>query len=125
MNAKMKQKNITKELGYSSSSLQCWRNDIKMQPPYNSNNPKRSQKTYSHLERRQMTSKDANEVHEAVSKKVNTKNSLRVIVPNDKHNHGNILLEQAFSSRINGRIRKNYWKRSEGTNWNIKNHWNI
>ena len=49
---KVKQKEIATELGYSSSTLQSYRQDIKMQSPYKSNNPKRSPKTSNDLKGR-------------------------------------------------------------------------
>ena len=52
VNPKMKQKQIAKELGYSSSTLQRYRYDIKMQSPYISNNARRSPKTSNDLKRR-------------------------------------------------------------------------
>ena len=39
----MKQKEKTKEIIFSRSALQRYRQDIKMQSPYKSNNPKRPQ----------------------------------------------------------------------------------
>ena len=48
-NPKMKQKEIAKELGYSSSILQRYRQDIKKQSPDNSNNPKKRQMTSKEL----------------------------------------------------------------------------
>ena len=47
-NPKLKQSEIAKQLGYSSSTLQSYRNDIKMLSPYRSqsnNTNKRSEKT--------------------------------------------------------------------------------
>ena len=44
INPKMKQKEIAKELGYSSSSLQRCRQDKKMQNPNKSNNPEKTSK---------------------------------------------------------------------------------
>ena len=46
----MKQKEIAKELGYSSSTLQHYRQDTKMQSPYKSNNPKKCQMTTNDLD---------------------------------------------------------------------------
>ena len=51
INPRMKQKEIAKDLAFSNSTLHCYRNDIKMQNPYQSINPK-------NLQRLQMTSKD-------------------------------------------------------------------
>ena len=42
---KMKQNEITKVSGFSSSTLELYRTDLKMQSPYKSNNPKKSPKT--------------------------------------------------------------------------------
>ena len=50
INPKLKQDQIAKELGYSSSTLQRYRHDIKVQSRYKSNGPKK--------QRAQMTSKD-------------------------------------------------------------------
>ena len=47
----MKQNEIAKELGYSSSTLQRYRQDIKMQSPYKSNNPIKRQMTSEGLKR--------------------------------------------------------------------------
>ena len=40
INPKMKEKEIAKELGYSSSTLQRYKNDVKTQSPSKSNNLK-------------------------------------------------------------------------------------
>ena len=50
-NPKTKQSEKAKELGCSSSSLQRYRHDIKMQSPYISNHPKKTQKTSNGLKR--------------------------------------------------------------------------
>ena len=55
INPKMKQKEVGKELGYSSSTLQRYRNDIKMQSSYKLNNPKSSPKTSNDLKTPQKT----------------------------------------------------------------------
>ena len=47
----MKRKEITRELGYSSSTLQRCRNDERIQSSYKSDNPKRSSKTPNDLKR--------------------------------------------------------------------------
>ena len=57
-NPELKQDQVTKELCFSSSTLQCYRYDIKMQNPYKSNNPKRTQNTPSDLKTPQMTSNE-------------------------------------------------------------------
>ena len=51
MKPKLKEDQIAKDLGYSSSTLQRYRNDIKMQSPYKSNYTKRTQKTFNDLKR--------------------------------------------------------------------------
>ena len=56
---KLRQDQITKELGYSSSTLQPYRHNIKMQSPYKLNGLKRTQKTSKdHSKRPEMTSKE-------------------------------------------------------------------
>ena len=57
VNPKRKKTEIARELGYSSPKLQRYRQGIKMQSPYKSNNPKRRQMTSTDLKRPQMTSK--------------------------------------------------------------------
>ena len=57
-NPRMKQNEITKDLGYSSSTLQRQRLDIKLQSPYKSNNPKKCPMTSNDLKRPQKTSND-------------------------------------------------------------------
>ena len=52
----MKQKEIAIEMGYSSTTLESYRNDIKMQTPKKSSNPKRTPKTSNDLEGPQITS---------------------------------------------------------------------
>ena len=100
-NPKVKQKEIAKELGYSSSILQRYRYDIKMQSPYKSSNPKRTPKTLNDLKRRQTTSKDIDENDKPVSKKVKTR-SLGCGDPNDVNpSNGRDLFEQAFSDSRN------------------------
>ena len=51
VNPKLTQSEKAKELGCSSSSLQRYRHDIKMQSPYISNHPKKTQKTPNGLKR--------------------------------------------------------------------------
>ena len=67
----MKQKEIGKGLGYSSSTSHGFGDDIKMQSPYKKNNTKRSPKTSKDLKRPQMTSNV--EKNEPVVKKSNQK----------------------------------------------------
>ena len=52
---KMKQKEIAKDLRYSSSTLKRYRKEIKMQSPDKSNNPKRFSNTSNDLRRPQKT----------------------------------------------------------------------
>ena len=92
----MKQKEFAKEVGYSSSTLQRCRNDIKMQSTSKSNNPQRSPETSNDLRRPQLTSKDENS--KLVSEKVKTKNILKGGNPYEIHNHARDLIEQVFSS---------------------------
>ena len=95
INPKMKQKEIAKKLGFSNSTLQRYRNDIKMQSPYQSNNPKRPPKTSNDLKGPQMTSED--EKNETVFKKMKSKNILKGGDPNHhKHSNARDLLEQYF-----------------------------
>ena len=70
INQKLKQKETAKELGCSSSALQRYRFDIKMQSLYKTKNPERPRNDFK---RSQMTSKNANENDEIVSKKIQTK----------------------------------------------------
>ena len=48
----MKQKEIAKELGYSSSTSQHYKYDVKMQSPHKSNNPKGLEMTSNDFKRR-------------------------------------------------------------------------
>ena len=98
----MKQKEIAKELGFSSSTSQRYRQDMKMRSPYKSNGPKRSKKTSYDLKRPQMTSKYSNEIVETASEEVRTKNNLGGGDPSDNPSSGRDLIDQAFSSPING-----------------------
>ena len=67
-NTQINEKEKAKDLGYSSSTLQSFRYDTKMQSPYYSNNLKRTPKTSYDLKRPQMTSEDAKENDKPVSK---------------------------------------------------------
>ena len=97
INPKMIYKEIAKELGYSSSTLQRHRYDIQMQSPYKSNNPKRTQKTSNHLKRPQLKSIDSNENDKLVSTKVKTKSSSRGGDPNDVNpSHRRFFLNKLF-----------------------------
>ena len=107
---RIKQSEKADQLGYSSSTLQGYRNDINMHTPYRIQpniTDKRSKKVSSinlhiishrehDLKRAQMTSKNTNENGE----KVKSKNILRADDPKD-HNpiKGRDLFEQAFSSQ--------------------------
>ena len=70
INPEMKQKKIAEALGYSSSTLERFRNDTRKQCPYESNNPKRPPKTWSDCIGFQMTTKDSMENDKPVFKKV-------------------------------------------------------
>ena len=97
MNPKLKQKKISNELCFLSSTIQLYRNDIKLQSPYKSNNPNITSKTSNDLKRSQMVSKD--EIGKPVSKKLKSKNVLKVGYPNDDNPiNGRDLIEQIFSS---------------------------
>ena len=74
--SKMKLKEIAKELGYSNSTKQRYRQDIKMQSPYKSNNRKISQNISIDFNRHQMISQDTDENDKLVSKKVKTKRTI-------------------------------------------------
>ena len=58
INPKMKQKEVSNELGFSNSTLQRFRLDTKMQNPYKSNNPKKRHMTSNDLKKPQKTSKE-------------------------------------------------------------------
>ena len=51
VNPKLKKSEKAKEIGCSSSTLQRYRHDIKMQSPFESNDPKEIQKTSNGLKR--------------------------------------------------------------------------
>ena len=103
INPKMKQMEVAKELGYSSSTFQRYRNDIKMQSPYKSSNPKITPKTSNDLKGPQMTSKNSNENDKLISEKVKPKNNLIEGDPIDVNpSNGRDLIEQFFSDSING-----------------------
>ena len=70
INPEMKQKKIAEALGYSSSTLELFRNDIRKQCRYESNNPKRPPKTSNDCKGLQMTTKDAIENDKLFSKKL-------------------------------------------------------
>ena len=61
INPKMKQKEIAKEVGYSSSTLQPYKQRYKNAKYFRLNNPKRTPKISIDRKRPQMASKDANE----------------------------------------------------------------
>ena len=99
VNPKLKQKEIAKELGYSSSALQRYRNDIKMQIFINQTIPK-------DLLRLQMTSKNTNEKAKEVKSK---KKHLGGGGPNDSSTRGNSDWTNLFFPR-NGWIQRNLKK---------------
>ena len=84
----MKEKEIAKDLGYSSSTLQRRETDMKMQSPYKSNNPKRHSKTSNDHKKPQMTSKESI---------TNRRTNLRAGDPSDKPSFGCNHFEQGFS----------------------------
>ena len=103
VNPKIGQDPIAKDLGYSSSTFQRYRYDIRMQTPYKSNIPKGTPKTSIDIRRHQMTSKYAKENDEQVSQKVKLKNSLTGGDPNDVNpSNGRDLIDETCSSAING-----------------------
>ena len=108
-NPKLSQDQIAKELGCSSSFWRRYRQDINMlslyKIPAKSNKTKhkisnrehdleRRQMTSNHFKRLQMTSKDDGKT---AYKKI--KKDLKSGDPNDIHDHGRDLIEQAFSSQ--------------------------
>ena len=111
INPKLKQSKIVREPKISSSTLQRDRREKNMLSPNRiSNCHTRKQKTSKHTEHDlkmtskdlKMTSEDANENDEPISKKVKTMIKSRGGDPNDNHTQGKILIEQVFSSPING-----------------------
>ena len=109
-NPKLKQSEIANHLGYSSSTLQTYRNDINMLSPYRiqtNNTNKRTKKVSntnidnnSHrekdLKRLEMTSNDL--VKGETITKPNRRNILKGGDSSDSQNSGRNRLEQAFSS---------------------------
>ena len=86
VNPKRKQNEIAIDIGYSCSTLQRYRNDIKRHSPYKLNNPKEPQKTPNarsaissqtkhDLKRPQMTSKEP-----ITKKEANSKVKIQVII---------------------------------------------
>ena len=79
---------------------------MKMQKPDKSHNPKR---TSNDIKRPQMTSKDGKEKDKPVSKKIRTKNSLRVGDPIDVNpSKGRGLIEQHISDSKIDRVPRSY-----------------
>ena len=119
----MKQKEITEEVGCSSFTLQHYWYNTKTQSSYKSNNPEKPPKTSNELQKPQMTSKDAIE-NDKPSENVKTKNNSRLGDLNDEYpNFGRDLIEQAFSSPLNGRSCRIYKKRFKDLKRNIANPW--
>ena len=95
--SKMKQKEIAKELGFSSSILHRYRYEKEISSPYGSDDPKRSPKTSNDLKRPQMISEDAFQYNKLFSKKVRTTNNSKGGDPIDvSPSHGRDLFKQAF-----------------------------
>ena len=80
----MKRKEIAKEFGFSSSTLHLYRQSLKIQTSYKSNNP----------EKRQMTSKEP--VFDSV-----TSNEKSKFKGGDPF-YGSVLIEHTFSSPVKG-----------------------
>ena len=59
------------------TTLQRSRHDIKMQSPYKSTGPKRTQKTSNDLERPELTSKESSPINETVKPNTSTKNNMK------------------------------------------------
>ena len=88
----MKQKETAKELGYSSSTIQRHRNDFKMQSLYESNNPKRPQRTLNDLKTpptEPVTDEDSTNPGS-----MNKRNIIKGGNPNDSPIHGIVHNEQ-------------------------------
>ena len=79
VNPKLNQIEIAKELGYSSSTLERYRQDIKLQSPHKSINPKKRQMTSNDLKTPQITAKES--VIDSVESSL--KNQLKCCNPND------------------------------------------
>ena len=109
-NPKLKQSEIANRLGYSSSTLQRYRNDVNMISPYriNPNNTNKRIKKVKNTnfdentspnqdnKRPQMTSNDLRLTSNEVVR--NKRNKLKGGDPNEDNNQGRDLIEQAFSS---------------------------
>ena len=105
MNQKMKQSEITKELKISSSSLQRYRSERNMISPYriprSSTTHTRKEKISNRTEHDlKMTSNDLKMTSNKPIKK--KKNKLKRGMPNDNPTQGSVLIEQVFSSPLNG-----------------------
>ena len=111
-NPKMKKSEIANQLGYSTSTLQSYRNDLSMLSPYRihpNNTKKRTKKasnakfdnnlhTNHDFKRPQMTKKDLNRPQSTSnenSKKIKTKNNLKCGFV-----QGNIEISEHYSDKI-------------------------
>ena len=112
-NRKLKQSEIANHLNMSSSTLQRYRNDINMLSPYrnNSNNVKKRPKKAKiddndDLKRPQMTSNDlmtiSNETVKNKKNKIKGGSFQNNIDLEDRRLSGKELIEQVFSTTING-----------------------
>ena len=87
INPKLKQKEIAKELGDSSSTLERYRNDIKMKSPCKSNNLRRLPKTSNDdLNRLQMTSREP-----ITKREINCKVVIQLII---------LVMEELFLNKL-------------------------
>ena len=77
VNPKLKQSQIAEELGCSTSFLQRYRHDIKMQSPYKAIGPKRTPKNSNDIKRSKMTSKNFSPIIETVRPNTSKENKLK------------------------------------------------
>ena len=101
-NPKLTQKEIAKELGYSSSTLQRYRNDISMNSPYRYNGFKRPQMTSNDLKRPRLTSNDPETtISKSQNNNTKTKRKSKNIVAGSLNTQPSIINEEYLDTIIN------------------------
>ena len=111
-NPKLTQKQICNQLGFSDSTIKRYRDDIKMDSPYNRNNykkrrPKKEPDNTTEVNKKDIEESSKNKIIEKRIKN-RLKNEIKgcntlsgTYIDNDKHLSGKELIEQAFKGTIN------------------------
>ena len=131
-NPRMTQNQICKQLGTSDSTIKRYRDDIKMDSPYNRNNDKKrkprketDESPKNKIIEKRIKNKLKNEMKGGDISNNHSISSKEIIeyAFKDSTSNGKQLIEQAFNTNINDWFHWNYTERHQITKRYIKYYW--